>query len=54
MSEPIEGDACPDPDCIGILEYEKVENCSCHIAPPCWACENAKLICPICGWKEKE
>ena len=34
--------------CQGVLEYQKPENCSCHISPPCDPCINVKLHCPLC------
>jgi len=47
-----EGSKCPDCG-IGVLEYPMVENCACHINPPCNACVENLLTCPECGW-EKE
>ena len=47
-----EGDNCPD--CTGILKYREVENCSCHINPPCNSCTDNKLVCPTCDWSEDE
>lgn len=58
-----EGDTCnriPEPDedqprgyrpkpCQGVMGYEQVENCSCHISPPCGRCENNPLVCDTCG-----
>lgn len=49
-----EGDICPE--CSDTREaHEKarlifapVENCSCHISPPCDACVETPLICPNC------
>ena len=29
-----------------------VENCSCHINPPCSACVNNQAECKDCGWQE--
>ena len=48
-----EGDLCPTYGCGGVLEYERVEDCYCHISPPCSSCVDAPLRCPKCGW-EKE
>ncbi len=46
-----EGSQCPD--CWeGIMELPPVENCSCHINPPCEACVNNKLECSGCGWSD--
>ena len=47
-----EGDKCPQ-NCQGKLEYKPVENCSCHINPPCSACTDNALTCNDCGWKEE-
>lgn len=49
-----EGDPCPTEDetCKGRLVLKPVENCSCHLDPPCWEHENQKLYCPECGWEE--
>lgn len=44
-----EGDKCRLPNCNGILELEKVENCSCHISPPCHRCTELRLLCSECG-----
>jgi hypothetical protein len=44
-----EGDKCPQPGCNGIMGYEPVENCSCHINPPCSRCEHNPLVCLECG-----
>ncbi len=48
-----EGQKCPE--CKeGILDYPKVQNCSCHINPPCSNCVDNKLTCEVCGWEEPE
>lgn len=44
-----EGDDCPVEDCEGKMGYEPVENCACHISPPCRACETNPLVCLECG-----
>ena len=49
-----EGDKCPNDDCDGTLSYQKVENCSCHINPPCQQCANNPLTCDVCGWQEND
>jgi len=49
-----EGDKCPEKGCTGTLEYPPVENCSCHIDPPCHACVNNPLTCAECGWEEEK
>lgn len=43
-----EGAVCPKADCDGRLEYF-VENCSCHISPPCSACTASHMRCDTCG-----
>lgn len=46
-----EGQVCPDCK-IGLLAFQP-DGCSCHIHPPCSACENAELQCGFCGlWEE--
>lgn len=48
-----EGDICPE--CHkGVLEYSPVENCSCHINPPCSACTDRFLLCPDCNFEPDE
>lgn len=34
--------------CQGTMEFSKVENCSCHISPPCSACVDNPLVCSEC------
>jgi hypothetical protein len=48
-----EGDRCGRNLCDGIIIYRKVENCSCHISPPCSACVEPRGECPTCGWDER-
>jgi hypothetical protein len=43
-----EEDQCPICH-IGVFIYPKVENCSCHINPPCRQCVNNELECSHCG-----
>lgn len=38
----------------GILYLPPVENCSCHINPPCSACIDRLLICNNCEFEEEE
>lgn len=46
-----EGDKCPC--CIdGSMRYI-VEDCSCHINPPCGACVDAPLQCKVCSYEEE-
>ena len=40
------------PECSGSLYYPEVENCSCHINPPCSACTDNPLTCEDCGWED--
>lgn len=51
MSEFREGEICGKDDCKGILELGPVENCSCHLNPPCPGHTNQGLICPVCSWE---
>lgn len=46
------GDKCPE--CGGEMGYEPVENCSCHISPPCHRCVNNQLVCLECGWEAQD
>lgn len=48
-----EGDRCTELKCTGVLDYPAVENCSCHVNPPCSACTSVVLTCPECGWEEE-
>lgn len=43
-------DGSPCPCCEHPLEWAKVENCSCHLGPPCGACVDSSLVCEYCGW----
>ena len=48
-----EGENCPK--CKkGIMIPGEVENCSCHINPPCSACVNTPMVCDKCGYEEEE
>lgn len=49
-----EGDQCRRDGCMGILEFGPVENCSCHLHPPCNACVANPLVCPECGWSSDD
>lgn len=47
-----ENDICPH--CReSKINWPKVENCSCHIDPPCAACTDNRLTCPKCGWEDE-
>jgi hypothetical protein len=50
----LEGDTCGRKGCVGVLAEHEVENCSCHIAPPCSACTAPREYCPECGWQAKD
>lgn len=49
-----EGDVCNRDGCEGRIEIAKVENCSCHISPPCYACTEPRGYCQECDWKESD
>lgn len=49
-----EGAVCGRGGCLGVLEYPRVENCACHINPPCSACVDNQLVCPACDWEADE
>ena len=48
-----EGDICPECG-KGILEYRRVEQCTCHINPPCSACVDKPLMCNECDFEPEE
>jgi len=54
LSELEEGSPCPEQGCNGSMGLAKVENCSCHIAPPCSACTDAGYECEKCGFRTAE
>lgn len=43
---------CGRAACAGVIERHEVENCSCHISPPCSACVDTQNFCPECDWEE--
>lgn len=49
-----EGEVCGRKRCKGIIEVSPVENCSCHINPPCGACTAPREYCQECGWEASE
>ena len=50
-----EGGVCGRDECPGILAYPlPVENCTCHLSPPCAACTDNPLTCSVCGWDERD
>ena len=48
------GEVCNRNDCAGIIKERPVENCSCHINPPCSSCTEPRGYCPVCDWDERE
>lgn len=44
-----EGEFCNRDGCDGHMDWPEVENCSCHISPPCGRCETTPLTCDTCG-----
>jgi hypothetical protein len=49
--DPEEGDPCPECK-TGTMIPDEIENCACHINPPCSACTDNPLICnnPDCDF----
>lgn len=47
------GDPCPA-KCGGTLTMPQVQNCSCHISPPCGACLDTVLTCNTCDWEDEK
>lgn len=47
----IEGEICGRNGCTGVIAEQPVENCSCHINPPCGACTEPREYCPECEWR---
>lgn len=50
----VEGEACGRNGCAGTIDAHPVENCSCHINPPCRACVTNRKYCSACGWSAEE
>lgn len=46
-----EGDICGRSGCPGVIDERPVENCSCHISPPCGECLTPREYCDTCGWE---
>jgi len=44
------GDACGRDGCEGIIRENEIENCSCHINPPCGQCVTAGVSCDTCDY----
>lgn len=49
-----EGDVCNRDGCTGVMGYEVVEGCTCHVSPPCHRCVDNPLVCLECGEGEEE
>lgn len=49
-----EGDVCNRAGCTGTIALHPVENCSCHISPPCFSCTEVTAFCPVCDWQEQD
>lgn len=61
MAEPItkchgvdEGETCRRDGCAGKIKHRPVENCSCHINPPCGSCTDPRAYCEECDWDERD
>lgn len=39
-------------NCEGFIKIHPVENCSCHIYPPCYQCTTPRAYCEDCDWDE--
>ena len=50
----VEGDVCNRNGCHGIVAEHPVENCSCHIDPPCSECTSDRSYCSECDWEGKD
>lgn len=48
------GATCGRNGCQGIIAEHPVDNCSCHISPPCSACTTPREYCPECDWSAEE
>lgn len=49
-----EGERCGRDGCNGIIAVRPVENCSCHIHPPCPSCTDPREYCPECDWHAED
>jgi len=49
-----EGDECNRNGCPGVMWLPPVEDCSCHISPPCRQCEQNAIVCKECGCCEDD
>lgn len=50
----LEGETCNRRGCKGVIKERAIENCSCHISPPCSACTAPRAYCPVCDWDEAD
>lgn len=48
-----EGDVCPKCN-EGTMVIPEVEDCSCHVSPPCNQCAESGLQCNVCEWNTNE
>lgn len=48
------GETCNRDGCIGIIDANEPEGCSCHISPPCSSCCHNYEYCPICEWEPEQ
>lgn len=49
-----DGAHCHRGTCGGFIELTPVENCSCHINPPCNACLDTYFVCSECCYSERD
>lgn len=50
----LKGDTCWRNGCQGVIAEYEVENCSCHINPPCGACTTDRAYCSSCDWQASD
>lgn len=48
-----DGDVCNRSGCVGVIDVQPSENCSCHLSAPCYSCTAPRNFCPACDWEEK-
>ncbi len=48
-----EGEVCGRDGCAGVIELTPVDDCACHISPPCFQHENQTFCCPVCEWVDE-
>ncbi len=49
-----EDDICNRNGCAGTIKVYPVQNCSCHIIPPCSACTEPAEYCDKCDWEARD